>query len=360
MSPDREHRMSLLERPFQIARSSLYKQAYRPDNAAPDVETLEANMNEPKRSAEAGALPVVTVNVFPGGFNWPIYVGQDKGLFERHGIKVAIQDTPNSIAQMTDFANEKFDIAMTAVDNIVAYVEGQGQAPIGPQPEFFAFMGVDSGFLSLVAAPEIKSIADLRGKTLSVDAMTTGYAFVLYDIMRRNGFDKDKGDYRVVSAGGMVQRWNALREGRQQATLLSAPYNLIARNAGFTELTKATDVIGPYQGNVAAARRAWAADNADKVVGYTKGYRSSVAWLYDAGNRGEAIEILRRHLPQMPQDVAEMSYSELLGPAHGFFPTCEFVDRGFDCVLELRRRYGKPAIQLGARDRYCEQIILDV
>ena len=41
---------------------------------------------------------------------------------------------------------------MTAVDNIVAYREGQGEAPIGPQPEFFAFMGSDSAFLVLSAA----------------------------------------------------------------------------------------------------------------------------------------------------------------------------------------------------------------
>ena len=26
-------------------------------------------------------LPLVRVNVFPGGFNWGVYVGQDKGFF---------------------------------------------------------------------------------------------------------------------------------------------------------------------------------------------------------------------------------------------------------------------------------------
>jgi len=114
---------------------------------------------------------------------------------------------------------------MTAVDNIVAYVEGQGQAPIGPQPDFFAFMGSDSGFLSLVSVPEIKAVSGLKGKVLSVDAMTTGYAFVLYEILRRNGLDKETCDYRVVGAGGMVQRWTALRERRNDGTLLSAPYN---------------------------------------------------------------------------------------------------------------------------------------
>src|SRR5579864_527791 len=250
-------------------------------------------------------LPVVSVNVFPGGFNWGVYVAQDKGFFAENGIAVDVQGTPNSVTQMTDFSFGKFDIAMTAVDNIVAYVEGQGEAPIGPQPDFMAVMGSDSGFLSLVAAPSIANIEDLAGKTLSVDAMTTGYAFVLYEIMRRHGLDKDKGAYQIVRAGGMVQRWTALREGKHAGTLLSAPYNIIAKNAGFTEFVKATDVIGPYQGNVAAVRRSWARENRGKVEAYIAAYRKSIAWLYEPANRTEAIAILRHNLPQMAEVIAE-------------------------------------------------------
>jgi ABC-type nitrate/sulfonate/bicarbonate transport system substrate-binding protein len=298
--------------------------------------------------------PVVTVNVFPGGFNWGLYVGQDKGFFARHGIAVEVQGTPNSVTQMSDFALGKFDIAMTAVDNIVAYVEGQGEAPIGPQPDFMAFMGSDSGFLSLVSSPAIRTMSDLKGKTLSVDAMTTGYAFVLYEIMRKNGLDKDKGNYDIVRAGGMVQRWNALREGRHDATLLSAPYNIIARKEGFTELLKATDVIGAYQGNVAAARRPWAQQNRSKVASYIRGYRDSIAWLDQRSNRNEAIEILRRHLPQMPQAVAEASHTELLDPINGFFRSGAIDPEGLNCVLDLRSRYGSPAKLLSDPGRYCD------
>src|SRR5215831_11348996 len=292
------------------------------------------------RPAFAQIPSEVTVNVFPGGFNWAIYVAQERGLFENNGIRVKVQATPGSVAQMTGLSEGKFDIAMTAVDNIIAYVEGQGEAPIGPQPEFFAFMGSDTGFLSLVTAPDVKAIADLKGRTLSVDALTTGYAFVLLDILLRNGLHD--GDYSVDKVGGMVQRWTALRERKQDGTMLSTPYNILAKAEGFTQLAQATKVLGHYQGNVAAARRSWAAANKDKVIAYIRAYGAAIDWLYDRANRDEAVRILRKNLPQMSQDLAERSYDELLDPQDGFFRQGRIDMAGLKTVLELRSRYGKP------------------
>ena len=302
------------------------------------------------RPAFAQIPSEVTVNVFPGGFNWAIYVAQERGLFENNGIRVKVQATPGSVAQMTGLSEGKFDIAMTAVDNIVAYVEGQGEAPIGPQSEFFAFMGSDTGFLSLVTAPDVKAIADLKGRTLSVDALTTGYAFVLLDILLRNGLHD--GDYSVDKVGGMVQRWTALRERKQDGTMLSTPYNILAKAEGFTQLAQATKVIGHYQGNVAAARRSWAAANKDKVIAYIRGYVAAIDWLYDRSNRDEAVRLLRKNLPQMSQDLAERSYDELLDPEDGFFRQGRMDMEGLKTVLDLRSRYGKPAKLLGDPMKY--------
>ena len=145
-----------------------------------------------------------------------------------------------------------------------------------------------------------------------------------------------------------------MREGQHAATLLSAPYNIIAQNAGFTELVKATDVIGPYQGNVAAVRRPWAQQNRAKVEAYIRAYRRSIAWLYEPQNRAEAIAILASHLPQMPPAIAEASYRELLDSKRGFFRNCEIDRTGLDCVLELRSRYGLPAKHLNEPAKYCD------
>src|SRR5437868_6694379 len=127
------------------------------------------------------------VNVFPGGFNWPLFVAIEKGWFTSEGIDVSVQATVGSMAQMTDLEAGRCEIAMTGFDNVVAYVEGQGEAPIGAQPEFFAFIGSDDSFLRLVAKPEISSVADLRGDKVTVDAATTGYAFALFDMLEHAG-----------------------------------------------------------------------------------------------------------------------------------------------------------------------------
>ena len=59
-------------------------------------------------------------------------------------------------------------------------------------------------------------------------------------------------------------------EQQQDATLLSAPYNIMAQRAGFINLGKAVDILGIYQRSVAAARRDWADRNADKMIAFIR------------------------------------------------------------------------------------------
>ena len=100
----------------------------------------------------ANALQPVSVIVFAGGFNWPIWIAQDKGYFARGAIEVVLTTTPNSVFQLTNLIDGKFDIAMTAIDNVIAYMEEQGEAPTASKPDLIVFMGGHNGFLSLVCS----------------------------------------------------------------------------------------------------------------------------------------------------------------------------------------------------------------
>jgi ABC-type nitrate/sulfonate/bicarbonate transport system substrate-binding protein len=293
-----------------------------------------------------GAPPVraadqpIALIVFPGGFNWPIWVAQEKGFFAANQVAVTITPTPNSVFQLTNLIDGKFDIAMTAIDNLIAYDEGQGEAPTSRQPDLIAFMGGDNGFLSLVAVPEVKSYADLKGRQLSVDARTTGYAFVLEKMLQKAGLKDD--DYELVKAGGVLQRFDALLEKKHAATLLLSPFEVPAQAKGFTLLGYAIDVLERYQGLVGATRRDWATEHPAALVGYIRGYIDGVEWLYRDANKAEALAILRKNLPTMSRELAGKAYNILLDAQHGFQHNARIDIDGVRTVLALRSEYGEP------------------
>jgi ABC-type nitrate/sulfonate/bicarbonate transport system substrate-binding protein len=299
--------------------------------------------------APAQNLQPLSVIVFPGGFNWPIWAAQERGYFADAGVEVKLTNTPNSVFQLTNLIEGKFDIAMTAVDNVIAYMEGQGEAPVATPPDLFAFMGGDNGLLSLAVVPDVKAYPDLKGRTLSVDAMTTGYAFVLFDLLRRNGLEM--GDYKVEKAGGVLARWEALKEKKHDGTMLLAPFDILAKAAGFNILQYAIDVYGHYQGLVGATRRGWAKDNAPKLEGYIRGYVRGLAWLSDPANKEAAIAVLRKQLPQMSPELAAQSYAVLINP-RGFSPKAQLDLEGTKTVLALRSRYGEPKKTLADPAKY--------
>ena len=290
--------------------------------------------------AHAQSGKPIELIVFPGGFNWPIWVAEEKGFFQHHGVAVKITPTPGSAFQLTNLIDGKFDIAMTAIDNVIAYGEGQGAAPTKETPDLIAFMGGDNGFLRLMAVPEVKAYADLKGKQISVDALTTGYAFVLQELLAKGGLKP--ADYELVPAGGVLQRFQALLEKKHAATLLISPFEVNAEAKGFTRVANAADALGAYQGLVGATRRAWAKEREVELVGYIRAYLAALDWLYAPANKAEAIAILRKNLPSMAEELALKSYDILLHPSQGFARRAEIDVPGVKTVLALRSKYAQP------------------
>ena len=238
------------------------------------------------------------------------------------------------------------------MDNVVAYMEGQGEAPTKEKPDLVAFMGGDNGFLRLVALPEVKTYADLRGKQISVDALTTGYAFVLKKLLAKGGLRPN--DYKLVSAGGVLQRFQSLMAKKYAATLLISPFETIAEAQGFTRLANAVDVLGHYQGIVGAARRSWAKKHKKNVIEYIRSYIEALDWLFNPSNKAAAIAILRKNVPNMNKQLAEKSYGILLDPKQGFARRAQFDFPGIQTVLALRSEYGKPHKELTDPKKYID------
>lgn len=293
---------------------------------------------------------------FDGGFNLPVWVGQDLGIFERHGLEVQLSFTPNSGFLVTSLMQGTADIALAGFDNIVAYQEGQGEALLGEAPDMFAFMGVDRGFLSLMAAPHIGSIDDLRGQTLSVDALTTGFAFALREMLSLRGIGDT--DVRYVKAGGTATRFGDLMAGKHAATLLRTPYELIAAKAGFGTLALVGEMLGAYMGTVGTARRKWARDNADTVLRFLRGYAEATQWLVDPAHRAAAVTMLSRHMDGLDAELADRAYDTLMDEKTGLIRDLGFDNAGIEMVLRLRSKFGLPVRQLSGGARYVDTTYL--
>jgi len=275
------------------------------------------------------------VVVFPGGFNLPTWAAERQGFFQQNGVSVELTLTPSSTLQMQGLAEGRFDIAMTAFDNVVAYQEGQGEAKIPENPDMFAFMGSDNGFLSVLGGKGVKRFADLKGKKLSVDAMSTGFAFVLRELLAKNGVAESEVTFE--RAGGVVERFQALMKGAHAATMVLTPFDLIGAAQGCTQLARAGEHLGAYLGVVGAARRSWAKQNEKALAGFVRAYRDGVAFLYE--NREIAAALLVANVRAMTPELARRSLDVFLDDKSGFYKDLRLDAKGMQTVLDLRSKF---------------------
>ena len=268
------------------------------------------------------------VNVFPSAKNLPFYLGLRRGTFEKHGIRIELQFTPNSEKQRTGLAAGELEIACAAVDNAVAMVEVARQ-------DVVIVMGGDNGMNEFVVQPWVKSFVDVRGSTLLVDAPDTAYALLAKKLLARHGL-KDGRDYGVLPVGRGGLRFRAMVENEgYAAAVLNPPFSIQAVQAGRKSLGALVDLLGPYQANGAFVQRAWASANGALLERFIAAYVESLRACLDPAGKLEAVALLARHLDIGP-DTAELTYRVLANPATGFAPDARFDWEGFRNTLAVR------------------------
>jgi ABC-type nitrate/sulfonate/bicarbonate transport system substrate-binding protein len=281
----------------------------------------------------------VRVIAFPGAPNLPTFAAIEKGFFADENLAIELTLTPNSVAQAERTAAGEFDVIFTAFDNVVAYGEGQGPAGGAVNPNYVVVMGATQLELAIIAAPEVKTYADLKGRTIALDALSTGFAFVLYEMFARGGLAAE--DTTYVPVGATPQRWQSVKAGEHAATLTIEPFTSIARKSGFNVLGLSTEIFDSYQGGAVAARRPWAEQNPETVKGFIRAYLKGLAWTLDPENRTGAERILQEKMPEIQPAALQSVMTSVLSPRSGLTPDAKLLPDGMMRVLELRSRFGK-------------------
>jgi NitT/TauT family transport system substrate-binding protein len=193
----------------------------------------------------------IVVNTVPTTDSAGLFVAKYEGLFAAAGLHVTIQTSQNTEQVINDQALNSIDVT---AGNYVSYIEAQhnyddGYLPSGnlQNPDYteiasdldiFAEASVmNPGYEGLFVPPgsRIKTIADLAGKTIGINAPDNSAYLMVEAFLEENDVSPSSVTFEYYSFQNMQA---ALTKGKIQVAFLAEPYVSEAEEtAGLTELT---------------------------------------------------------------------------------------------------------------------------
>ncbi|MDB5643690.1 MAG: alkanesulfonate transporter substrate-binding subunit [Hyphomicrobiales bacterium] len=245
---------------------------------------------------EARAADTITMGVIGVGSaqQWALWIADAKGFFADNDLKVETVTTPSAAAVMQQIIAGSIQIGTAGLTSPMRAID-QGVA--------VAVLAIETQAppYSLWSKPGLKSMSELRGKTIVVGGAKDITRTYLERMIVPGGVPKDQVD--LIYAGSASARFSALTAGAVDAALLNPPFNFKAQAAGFTNLGNLTDTVQmPFTGYVVAT--AWAKAHKPQLTGFATGIARGVDWFNDEANRNEAIDILQKVSKADREDVA--------------------------------------------------------
>jgi ABC-type nitrate/sulfonate/bicarbonate transport system substrate-binding protein len=256
-----------------------------------------------------------------------VMLADSRGILARHGIEAEYLVRPSSESLRSDLAAGKGDVAFLAVDNDVAMVDSAGV-------DVVIVMGAESSENEIIAQPGTKSIADLRGRTLLVDATNTAYALGLKKVLLLNGMHPGK-DYELKPVGSTPFRLQAMRENKDYAAaVMNPPYSIVAKQGGMVSLGSMRKLLGADLDRGTFALRSWARANSDLLVRYLAAYIEGQRLLMAPANRQQVLELVMKE-SNLPEATASDWYDAMVRNG-GYAKDAAFDVEGFKKTLQLR------------------------
>ena len=228
----------------------------------------------------------------------PIWVAADAGLFTKHGVNVDLKYLAATSAVQ----------AMLGGGEEVGFVGNQGiDAKIEGADLIYIASGLPTFVFQAYARPEIKSLADLKGKVFAVTqpAASTDYASRM--VLRKNGLEPDK-DVRILYAQDTTNVLNSVTVGNAAAGILGAPMSLKAKAAGLKMLVNIAELKIPFLFTGMLSSPKVMREKNEALTRYLRAYIEAMALI--RRDKEAMIKATGRFLKINDRDVLESVYDE--------------------------------------------------
>jgi NitT/TauT family transport system substrate-binding protein len=261
-------------------------------------------------SARATDTVVIGTVGSPSAQLWPLFIGIEKGFYSAENIKPDLIYIQSSASVIQQLSAGSLDMSMSTgiVDPIRAISQGASIA--------IARFEVQVPPYALLAKPGIKSLQDLKGKTISVGGPKDITRLYVDRMLAAQGLKS--GDYDYHYAGATTARAQALLSGAVDAAILLPPSNFQLESQGYPNLGLALQYAPELAFSGTVVNKEWAARSAEVLKRVLAAQSKSIEYLYDPDNRTEAVNILVKASGQKVDDV-DKSYD--------FFNKNNFFDR---------------------------------
>lgn len=276
----------------------------------------------------------------------PFHIAQRKGFFSRESIELKMIPIDGGAANMVIALNQgAVDITRTATPYLIQDVlKGSDNVAILGETA--------TPIYSLIVRPEIKSYAQLKGKTVGLSLAVDTISISTRKLLAINGLKET--DFTVKELVGTPARADCLKRGECDAVPLGQPEDFQLIDQGYRRLGVSTDAMSNFQFIVSAVRRAWGEKNKSALLGYVRALAASYRYMRDPAKRDEIVGIVTE-TTGASETIARHILQLYFEPERGVFPKQGEIDvKGFGEVIRVMGEAGELKAPLPAVERFID------
>jgi len=245
---------------------------------------------------QAQELKPIRISLSLGSAQLPLWAARDAGLFAKHGLDVELLGLQSASRQVQLLlAGDTLAASLSGTVPVRARIEGADTTIL---------MGLLNSFtLSIIAAPEIKKPADLKGRYIGVGSLGGSPTLLTQRLLKKWGLESD---VKFLGTGGYVESLAALEKRRIYAAVLDPPRAYIGRKKfGFVEIANLGQEF-KYATTVIVARDSEVRKQRETFTQLARGIIEGIHRIKT--DREFAVRVLGKMLRSNDREILEETY----------------------------------------------------
>jgi ABC-type nitrate/sulfonate/bicarbonate transport system substrate-binding protein len=228
----------------------------------------------------------------------PLWLGVDQGIFRSYGLDVTIQALSPAAATPA-IQGGSAPLGATAGVTIAAVASGA--------TELVFIGGVSNKILAqLFAQPEVRTVADLRGRTAGSTSPGATLSLTLIEALRRYGLDPNQ-DVSILYLREQPGVLAGLIGGQAASGLLALPFSRQARDQGYRLLFDTADMDIDMLGQAITTTRDLLEREPDLARRFLMGYVDAIQ--FGRQHRAPTVDTIMRLSDSDDREIAEEAYT---------------------------------------------------